>query len=160
MFVCVCVCARMCQERLCVCLAAVSALPSPGGDRRCLLPRMRGRAGTCALCIWCHRSVRARVATGVTWTSRTLAAPWGPRYDHTAVIDFSGAIYVIGGIGDALVDGAYYRKDVWVSTDGGADPDFGGWSEVLSSHGCPSGYARVYHVLGTRRVLKGCRGVL
>jgi hypothetical protein len=51
----------------------------------------------------------------VKWTSRTTDALWAARAGHKTVIDAAGAIYVIGGTG-----GAGYR-DVWVSTDGGAD---------------------------------------
>jgi hypothetical protein len=54
-------------------------------------------------------------AAGETWTSRTTNAPWAARYLHTTVIDAAGAIYVIGGYSGT------YCKDVWVSTDGGAD---------------------------------------
>jgi hypothetical protein len=52
----------------------------------------------------------------VTWTSSTSNAPWAARSSHTSVIDAAGAIYVIGG-----GSGGTYLKDVWVSTDGGAD---------------------------------------
>jgi hypothetical protein len=55
-------------------------------------------------------------AAGVSWTSRTTSAPWAARYLRTSVIDAAGAIYVIGGS-----SGTTYYKDVWVSTDGGAD---------------------------------------
>jgi hypothetical protein len=55
-------------------------------------------------------------AAGVTWTSRTTSAPWAARRSHTSVIDAAGAIYVIGGN-----SGTTICKDVWVSTDGGAD---------------------------------------
>ncbi len=55
-------------------------------------------------------------AAGVSWTSRTLAAPWAGRQGHTSVVDAAGAIYVIGGVGDIIT----YYQDVWVSTDGGA----------------------------------------
>jgi hypothetical protein len=54
----------------------------------------------------------------VTWTSRTTSAPWAAREGHTSVIDAAGAIYALGGEGG----GHTYYKDVWVSTDGGADP--------------------------------------
>jgi hypothetical protein len=55
-------------------------------------------------------------AAGVRWTSRTTRAPWAARRRHTTVIDAAGAIYVIGGY-----DGGTDYKDVWASTDGGAD---------------------------------------
>ncbi len=60
-------------------------------------------------------------AAGMTWTSRTTSAPWAARQGHTSVIDAAGAIYVIGGF-----SGTTYYKDVWVSTDGGADQTQGG----------------------------------
>jgi hypothetical protein len=72
------------------------------------------RMATRAFCV-CHRSV-ARIAAGVTWTSRTASAPWAARQGHTSVIDAAGAIYVIGGH-----NGTNYFNDVVVSTDGGAD---------------------------------------
>jgi hypothetical protein len=48
----------------------------------------------------------------------------------TSVVDAAGAIYVIGGGG---TNGAYFLQDVWVSTDGGARPDYvgGGYYGVL-----------------------------
>ncbi len=66
-------------------------------------------------------SIRGTVrAAGVTWTSHTTSAPWATRFGHTTVIDaVSGAIYVIGGWGSTTI-----YHDVWVSTDGGARPDF------------------------------------
>ncbi len=67
-------------------------------------------------------------AAGVTWTSRTLAAQWGPRTYPTSVVDaVSGAIYVIGGAG------AGYPQEAWASTDGGAHTDYvgGGYYGVL-----------------------------
>jgi hypothetical protein len=72
------------------------------------------------------------LAAGVTWTSRTLAAPWAARRGHSTVIDArTHAIYVIGGY-----DGTTFVNDVLVSTDGGARPNSVGWSGVL-------GYSRV-----------------
>ncbi len=68
------------------------------------------------VCAWCDRPVSRASAAGVTWTCRTLSAPWAARYQHTSVVDAAGAIYVIGGYGSF---GANYQ-DVWVSTDGGA----------------------------------------
>jgi hypothetical protein len=58
------------------------------------------------------------LAAGVTWASRTTSAPWAARRGHTTVIDAAGAIYVIGGHGSSTD-----YQDVWVSTDGGAQPD-------------------------------------
>ena len=66
----------------------------------------------------------------MTWTSRTTSAPWAARAYHTSVIDAAGAIYVIGGFDG----GTTYYKDVWLSTDGGADRTrgvFDGYSMVL-----------------------------
>ncbi len=63
------------------------------------------------------------LAAGITWTSRTASAPWVARAYHTSVVDAAGAIYVIGGKGDTIATGTtntYYR-DVWASTNGGAD---------------------------------------
>ena len=60
----------------------------------------------------------------MTWTSRTLSTQWAARNGHTSVIDAAGAIYVIGGW-----NGSTYYRDVWVSTDGGADRTRG--EEVL-----------------------------
>jgi hypothetical protein len=57
---------------------------------------------------------------GILWTSRTLAALWAARYAHTSVITAAGAIYVIGGRGGG--PSFRYLQDVWVSTDGGAQP--------------------------------------
>ncbi len=57
-----------------------------------------------------------------------MTAPWAGRSGHSTVFDAaSGAIYVIGGTNDTN-----YLNDVWVSTDGGAQPNSGvGWSGVL-----------------------------
>ncbi len=63
-------------------------------------------------------------AAGASWTNRTISAQWAARTYHTSVIDAAGAIYVIGGF-----DGFTYYRDVWVSTDGGADRTRG--EEVL-----------------------------
>ncbi len=63
------------------------------------------------------------MAAGVSWTDRTTRAPWEGRYGHTSVIDAAGAIYVLGGFGSFLPSApGSYDKDVWVSTDGGANP--------------------------------------
>jgi hypothetical protein len=85
-------------------LAAGWALPC---DRRVFM--------MAALCVL--RSFHRTVAAGMTWTSRTLAAPWAARGTHTSVIDAAGAIYVIGGFSGGFL------QDVWVSTDGGARLD-------------------------------------
>ncbi len=59
------------------------------------------------------------------------------------MIDAAGAIYVIGGYNGGFAD---YYEDVWVSTDGGAQPDSVG------------GVGRGMHqgdVVGITRVLQG-----
>ncbi len=109
-------CARVCVERVCLCahLAVVLALPWHGEDgsacgvrgSRVYVLRLVPAVGSPAL------------AAGVTWTSRTTSAPWGGRNSHTSVVDAAGAIYVIGGWGNA----GYYQ-DVWVSIDRGAWPN-------------------------------------
>jgi hypothetical protein len=88
----------------------------------------------------------ARVHAGATWTSRTASAPWAARQGHTTVIDAAGAIYVIGGTSSA---GSTCNRDVWASTDGGADRTRAGWS---------GGRERVLR--GTTGVLQGYIGVL
>ncbi len=80
----------------------------------------------------------ARSAAGVTWTSRTLAAQWAARYRHTSVIDAAGAIYVIGGFHNTT----YYYRDVWVSTDEGARPDYVGGGDRGVLDGYSRGYSR------------------
>ncbi len=84
-------------------------------------------------------------AAGVTWASRTLAAPWDARALHTSVIDAAGAIYVIGGI---FGTGTYFQ-DVWVSTDGGADRT---WSRG------GRGVTRGRITGGTKGVQRGTKG--
>ena len=64
----------------------------------------------------CKQARSLEMAAGATWSIVTASAPWGVRYDHTSVIDAGGAIYVIGGQGNAPT-----YNDVWVSTDKGAD---------------------------------------
>jgi hypothetical protein len=73
----------------------------------------------------CHRSV-ARVAAGFNWTLVIAKAPWNARFGHTAVVDAAGAIYVLGGKDSKSI----LYKDVWVSSDGGADRTRG-YSGVL-----------------------------
>ncbi len=85
-------------------------------------------------------------AAGITWTSRTTSAQWAARRSHTTVIDAAGAIYVIGGF-----SGSTYYKDVWVSTNGGADRTRGVLDWYLRVH---EGYFR-----GTLGVLHGTLGV-
>jgi hypothetical protein len=114
---CVCVCVRVGRTTVCVRLGGAVARrgpavlmtrpAAPGGGARVRGCGSVRPAGECA-----------RSAAGITWTSRTAKAGWAARYSHTSVIDAaSGAIYVIGGLG------ATYLQDVWVSTDGGAQPD-------------------------------------
>jgi hypothetical protein len=76
--------------------------------------------GTCVFCVCVIYRPVAGVAAGASWATRTASALWAARASHTSVIDAAGAIYVIGG------DGAKCSNDVWVSTDGGARPDFRG----------------------------------
>ncbi len=75
------------------------------------------RAATGASCVGAIGRF-ARVAVGVSWTSRTTSAQWVARATHTTVIDAAGAIYVIGG---GTWDGSIDYRDVWASTNGGAD---------------------------------------
>jgi hypothetical protein len=105
----VCVCLR---TRVCACKrrlyghscgpAGTGGIYSSAATDTCAFALVIGRPPICA--------------AGVTWTSRTPSASWAARYGHTSVIDAAGAIYVIGGN-----SGTTYYKDVWVSTDGGAD---------------------------------------
>ncbi len=95
----------------------------------------------------CHRSV-ARIALGVTWTSRTKSAPWAARHFHTTVIDAAGAIYVIGGFdgigGTVFGSNGTPLGDVWVSTDGGADRTRADARWVLrGTAGIRDGYSRL-----------------
>ncbi len=92
-------------------------------------------------------------AAGASWTSRTTDALWAARAYHTTVIDAAGAIYIIGGFSG----GSTSYKDVWVSTDRGADRTRGvldGYLRVLT------GYFVVQGVLhGTLGVFRGsCPG--
>jgi hypothetical protein len=95
-----------------------------------------GRPRACAVAVRCDWPVVARVrAAGVTWTSRTTSAPWAARSYHTSVVDAAGAIYVIGGYG-----GGTYYKDVYVSTDGGAQAGLGQGSGRRVHQGRTWGY--------------------
>ncbi len=85
----------------------------------CVRACVRADGHVIGVCVG-HRSV-ARVATGVTWARVIHHAPWGERSGHTTVIDAAGAIYVLGGFGLGDHGGLIYYKDVWASTDGGAD---------------------------------------
>ncbi len=89
-----------------VCLGAVWAIYSSARD---------ARAAARACLRLHHRPGMRALATGATWTSRTLKASWAARAEHTSVIDAAGSIYVIGG------RAIKYYSDVWISTDGGAD---------------------------------------
>jgi hypothetical protein len=112
-----------------------------------------GRTATCASGVG-HPSF-ARVAEGVTWTSRTTSAPWAARSCHTSVIDAAGAIYVLGGY-----DGGNLQ-DVWVSTNGGADRSQSRVPEgaLGGYHGGTGwvlwGYLRVPRVYTTQRSTEG-----
>jgi hypothetical protein len=85
------------------------------------------------------------------WRCRTASAPWAGRSDHSSVVDAAGAIYVIGGYG--FNGNGTYCHDVWVSTDGGAQPDAvqGGERGVLEEGTQGGSYSRGY----TRWVLRG-----
>jgi hypothetical protein len=63
---------------------------------------------------------------------RTAKAEWAGRVAHTSVVDAAGAIYVIGGQGNA---GTQFQ-DVYASIDGGAQPDsvHGGVRRVLGGY--------------------------
>ncbi len=105
-------------------LTAVWALPCGPAvfiDRRATCGRLARCALRAALAIGRFACVHA----GATWTSRTTSAPWAARYSHTTVVDAAGALYVIGGCG------ATYYRDVWVSTNGGADRTRAGARGVL-----------------------------
>jgi hypothetical protein len=75
--------------------------------------------GYSCCCLFLRSVVIWGLAAGVTWTSRTLNAPWAARGFHTSVIDAAGAIYVIGGGGGTDPNYIFFN-DVWASTDGGA----------------------------------------
>jgi hypothetical protein len=83
------------------------------------------------------------------------------RRSHTSVIDAAGAIYVIGGY-----DGSTYYKDVWATTDGGADRtragDRGGGGTALVLRCVLRGYYRGTLVVhkGYARVAEGFQGLL
>ena len=113
----VCVCVSVCVLNARVCAPALCG-PSRHTAGTCgIYSSARDvRAATCAFCVSVIGRWRCGAA-GVTWTNRTTSAPWAARADHATVIDAAGAIYVIGGN-----DGSHnFYKDVWVSTDGGAD---------------------------------------
>jgi hypothetical protein len=127
------------------------------------------RAAMCVFCICAIGQARARLAAGVTWTSRTTSAPWAARCWHTSVIDAAGAIYVIGGYGGR--DSTTHFNDVWVSADGGARPDIvkgvvGGCLGVLRRYSGVLGYNGLLsdstqgNYRGTTKVLEGSYGGL
>jgi hypothetical protein len=95
---------RVFVANVCVRRGAVCGLSWRGGDVRQLL-----------------LGPTSAFAVGVTWTSRTMTAPWAARHSHTSVVDAAGAIYVIGGID--IYSGDTDFNDVWLSTHGGARPD-------------------------------------
>jgi hypothetical protein len=113
--------AREASERVYVCAAALCA-PSHRTASTCGInsSARAARCGrACVVAVGATGRVSRVSAAGITWTSRTLAAEWDPRFGSTSVVDAAGAIYVIGG---SSTRGAYYR-DVWASTNGGARPD-------------------------------------
>ncbi len=92
------------------------------------------------------------MAAGAMWRCRTASAPWAGRDGHTTVVDAAGAIYVIGGQG---FNGILFN-DVWVSTDGGTQPDsIRAWSGVLV--GYSRGYYRGRYSRGSLGIPKGVR---
>jgi hypothetical protein len=104
-----CVCAWVCASRLCG--------PSRGTVGTCGSNSSAGGARRPRVCVRVIGSSPA-LATGASWASRTMTAPWAARQGHSTVTDaVSGAIYVIGGTDR----GGTVFKDVLVSTDGGAD---------------------------------------
>ena len=60
----------------------------------------------------------------------TEHAPWAAREGHTSVIDATGAIYVLGGMGSRAA-GFKDLNDVWRSTDGGEARHATGASSVM-----------------------------
>jgi hypothetical protein len=152
-----CECLRLCVP-VCVCVCH-------GGARRSFIAEQRRAAGPRVR----HAVVIgwfARVAAGVTWTSRTTSALWAGRDLHTTVIDAAGAIYVIGGVA-----GSTYYNDVYVSRDGGADRTRAGVLERAlggsTTRGCYRGSGHSSVLVGYtgaldahQRVLIGYSGVL
>ncbi len=101
-----CVCARArLRVHACVCGSVYG-----GVWVSCVCPS--ARVGVFA--VGAHRPGSCALAAGVTWTSRTASAQFGPRFAHTSVVDAAGAIYVLGGYNGG------FKSDVWVSSDGGA----------------------------------------
>jgi hypothetical protein len=90
----------------------------------------------------CHQSF-ARMAAGATWALVIANAPWAGRYSHSTVIDAAGAIYVLGGYSSPSPS-----RDVWASTDGGADWTTSGVVGV-------TGWVLRGYYEGTTRVLRG-----
>ncbi len=87
-------------------------------------------------------------AAGLSWTSRTLAAPWAGRVGHASVIDAAGAIYVIGGLGGKDPDNIYSGgttnfNDVWADRGARAGLRQRGSRGVdqVSTHGGTMGYS-------------------
>jgi hypothetical protein len=112
--VCVCVPAKVCIERVCVCVSRLRRRSHGAAGSGGIYSSDAARGPALCVCRLCPSSV-ALLAAGVTWTSRTTSAQWAARKGHTSVIDAAGAIYVIGGY-----DGTKYFNDVLVSTDRGA----------------------------------------
>jgi hypothetical protein len=96
-----------------------------------------------------NTNARLLCATGVTWTRTTEAVGWAARRGHTAVIDESGTIYVVGGMSSNALTRIYYN-DVWSSAEGGPVPTVPTFSPpnayVLgsaNSNVCPTGVFRL-----------------
>jgi hypothetical protein len=102
-----CVCERACAAALCGhcrCIARTGGIYSAVANGE--WPRVR---------LHWSSVVRPRAA-GATWTLVLASAPWATRHDPASVVDAAGAVYVIGGY-----DGSTYYRDVWATTDGGAN---------------------------------------
>jgi hypothetical protein len=107
-----CIFARVCE---CAARGCVGSPMGTGGIYSAACDARTTAVKSAALALAIGRF--ACVHAGATWTSRTTSAPWAARYGHTSVVDAAGATYVLGGHNG----GSTYYRDVWASTDGGAD---------------------------------------
>jgi hypothetical protein len=124
-----CVCVFLTCVCVCVCALPLSAHSRGRHGRGPVVFIAQPRQSDGHVCSFDLVTGRSRaLAAGVTWTSRTTSAPWAARNGHTTVIDAAGAIYVIGGF-----DGQS-KRDVWASTDGGADWTKSGVSGVQGGY--------------------------
>ncbi len=170
MCVCVCVCVCVCARARAPCRCAgtlVAGAVGTGGiySSAATVGRPRVQFAFCAIC-WSRA-----LAAGSTFTSRTTSAQWAARLGHTSVVDAAGAIYVIGGSSGVRLgciscisciscitagqcqpaqctpDYSNFYRDVWVSTDRGADR-----TKSAAVEGVLGGY------LGCSRGTRGNRG--